>query len=109
VKVGRCDFGRLLREQLELEPIDQEFGLWLGLGVSGEPDLAAVGGRQMNVDHLDGGELFERVTRGSAGWEGVQAAGQGDVQAVGEEGDEDVGFDALLVLVEDGADGEVAP
>ena len=30
------------------------------------------------------------------------------MQAVGEEGEEDVGFDPLLVLVEDRADGEVA-
>src|SRR5882757_11223536 len=108
MKVGRSDFGRLLQGQLELEPVDQEFELGLWLGVSGEHDLAAVGCRQMNIDHLDGSELLERASGGQAGCEGVQAVRQGDVQAVGEEGDEDVGFDALLVLVEDGADGEVA-
>jgi hypothetical protein len=96
----------LLRGQLELEPVDQEFEL--GLGVSGEHDLAAVGGRQMDIDHLDGSELFERASGGQAGCEGVQAAGQGDMQAVGEEGDEDVGFDPLFVLVEDRSNGEVA-
>jgi hypothetical protein len=62
----------------------------------------------MDIDHLDGGELFERASRGQAGSQGVQAAAQSDVQAVGEKGDEDVGFDPLLVLVEDRSDGEVA-
>ena len=88
VKVGGCDFGRLLRGQSELEPVDQEFELRLGLGVSGKHDLAAVGGRQMDINHLDGGELFERASRGQAGSQGVQASGQRDVQAVSQEGNE---------------------
>jgi len=58
----------------------------------------------MDIDHLDGGKLFERASRSQAGRESVQAARQGDVQAIGEEGDEDVGFDAPLVLMEDRAD-----
>ena len=61
MKVGRSDFGRLLQGQLELEPVDQEFELGLWLGVSGEHDLAAVGCRQMNIDHLDGSELLKRA------------------------------------------------
>ena len=30
---------------------------------------------------------------------------QGDVQAISQEGDEDVGFDTVFELMEDGADG----
>ena len=33
---------------------------------------------------------------------------QSDVQAVGKEGDEDVGFDTIFELMEDGAHGQVA-
>jgi hypothetical protein len=32
------------------------FGFWMG--VAGEQDFAPVRGRQMDVDHLDGGELL---------------------------------------------------
>jgi len=37
----------------------------------------------------------------------LQLLAQGDVQAVGEERDKDVGLDPLLVLVEDRADGQI--
>jgi hypothetical protein len=92
----------------ELEPVDQELQFGFGLGVAGEHDLAPVGGRQMDVDHLDGGELFERAARGQPGRQGMQAARQGDLHAVGQEGDEDVGLDPPLVLMEDRADRQVA-
>ena len=62
----------------------------------------------MNVDHLHGGEFFEHATRGEAGREGVEAPPQRDMEAVGEEGDEDVRLDPLFKLVEDRADREVA-
>jgi hypothetical protein len=38
----------------------------------------------------------------------MQAPGEGDVQAIGQEGDEDVGFDARLELVKDRPDREIA-
>ena len=60
------------------------------------------------IGELNGSEHFERASRGQAGSQGVQAAGHGDVQPASHEGDEDVGFDPLLVFVEDRADGEVA-
>ena len=107
-ELGGGDFGGRLGRQLQLEAVDEEAQVGLGLGEAGKDDLAAVGGGQMHVDHLQGGELLERATRGQAWGEVVQAAGQGDLQAIGEEGDEDVGFDTLLVLMEDRADREVA-
>ena len=39
----------------------------------------------------------------------MQAAAKGDVQAIGQKGDEDVGLDARLELVKDRPDGEIAP
>ena len=60
------------------------------------------------IGELNDSELFERASRGQARSQGVQAAGHGNVQPASHEGDEDVGFDPLLVFVEDRADGEVA-
>ena len=44
----------------------------------------------MHVDHLHGLELFEDGARGQAGGLGFCPLLQGDLQAVGEEADEDV-------------------
>jgi hypothetical protein len=53
--------------QAKLEPVDQELKFGFGMGVAGEPDLATVSGRQMHIDHLNGGELFERAARSEPG------------------------------------------
>jgi hypothetical protein len=74
------------------------------MGVTGEPDLAPIGGRQMDVDHLDGGELFQRTARGQPGRQGMQVTRERDLHAVSRKGDEDVGLDPRLVLMEDRAD-----
>jgi len=97
-----------LRWQAELEPVDQKLEFGFGVSVTGEPDLAPVGGRQMNIDHLDGGELFQRTARGQPGRQSMKATRERDLQAVGQEGDEDVGFDPLLVLMEDRPDRQIA-
>ena len=78
------------------------------MGIAREPDFAPVGGRQMDIDHLDGSELFQSASSGQARRQGMEAAGQGDLQAIGQEGDEDVGLYAPLILVEDRADRQVA-
>lgn len=101
------DFRRRLRGQTELELVDQQLQLGLGLGVAGQHDLAPVGGGQMDVDHLDGGELFQRAARGQSRRERVEPARQRDLQGIGEEGDEDMGFDSAFVVMEDRADREV--
>ena len=104
---GGYSGGRLGR-QGQVHAVEQQAKLGLGFGVAREDDLTPVGGRQMDIDHLHGGELCQRAAGGEAGSEAVQASGQGDLQAVGEEGDEDVGFDAPFVVMEDRADREVA-
>jgi hypothetical protein len=99
---GRC------ARKVRRSPVDQQLQFGLGLGVAGQHDLAAVGRGQMDGDHRDGGELFERAARGQPRRERMELARQGDLQGVGEEGDEDVRLDPTLVLVEDRADREVA-
>jgi hypothetical protein len=108
VDSGRGDPWRRLRWQAELEPVDQKLEFRFGVSVTGEQDLAPVGGRQMNIDHLDSGKLFERAPCGQSGRQGMKAAGQGDLHAVSQKGDEDVGFDPPLVLMEDRANRQVA-
>ena len=105
---GGGDFGGRLGRQLQLQAVEEQAQVGLGLGEAGEDDLAAVGGGQMHVDHLHGGEFFQGAARSEARGEAVEAAGQGDLQAIGEEGDENVGFDARFELMENRADREVA-
>ena len=62
----------------------------------------------MHVDHLHGGELFERAAWGQSWRQGMEAPPERDVQTIGEEGDEDVGLDPRLILMEDRADREIA-
>jgi len=57
---------------------------------------------------LHGSELFERAAWGQSGRQDVQAPLRRDVQAMGEEGDEDVCFDSLFILVEDRTGREIA-
>jgi hypothetical protein len=105
---GGGDLGRRLRRQSEPQTVDQQLQLGLGLSVTRQHDLAAVGGRQMNVDHLNGGKFFQCAACCESRRQRVQPARQGDLQGVGEEGDEDVRLDPLFVLVEDRPDREVA-
>ena len=98
------DPGWWLGWQAQLQPVDQELKFGFGVGMARKPDLASIGGRQMNINHLDGGELFERAARGQPGRQGVKPTGQRDLHAVSKEGDEDVGLDPRLVLMEDRAD-----
>ena len=91
----------------ELHLFEQELQFGFRLGIAGEAEFASVSGRQVDVDHLDGGELLERAARGERRRQGVEAELQGDVEAIGEERDEDVRLDTALFFMEDWADGEV--
>ena len=81
--------------------LDQEPEFWLRLGVAGQHQLPPVGGRQVNIDHLDGCELLKRAPRGQPWCQRMEAALQRDLQTIGQERDEDMGFDPALLLVED--------
>ena len=62
----------------------------------------------MDVNHLHGGKLLQHAARRQSRRQRVQAPRQGDVQAIGQEGDEDVSLDAGLELVKDRPDREIA-
>jgi len=47
--------------QLQFQLLQQEAELGFGLGIVGEHQLAAIGGWQVRVDHLHGGELLEHT------------------------------------------------
>ena len=105
---GGGDPGRRLRWQAKLEAVDHELQLGFWMGVASEQDLAPIGGRQMDIDHLDGGELVERAAGGQPRRQSMKAAREGDLHAISQKGDEDVGFDPLFVLMEDRTDRQVA-
>ena len=77
------------------------------LGMARQHQMAPVGGRHMDVDHLQRGEFLDDGAWSEAGgpWPGEVL--QGHQQAIGDERDEDVRLDALLELVEDGPDGKM--
>jgi hypothetical protein len=62
----------------------------------------------MHVDHLHGGKLFQHAAWRQSWRQRVQATRQGDVQAISQEGNKDVGLDARLELVKDRSDGQIA-
>jgi hypothetical protein len=92
---------------LEAKFVEQQVQVGLGLSVAGQHQFAPVGGRHVH-EHLHGGKFVEHAARAKTRRKGVQPARERDVQAVGQEGDEDVRFDALRVLVEARADCQVA-
>ena len=67
------DFRWWLGGKLQFQLIQQEAELGFGLGIAGEQQLAAVGGRQVNIDHLHGGELLQHAARRQPGRQRVQA------------------------------------
>ena len=89
-----ADFGLRLGGQDEFELIEQEreFGFWFG--VAGQQQLSAVGRRDMQINHLHGGELFDGAARREARRQGMEAPAECDMEAIGEEGDEDMRLDA---------------
>jgi len=97
-----------LTGQLQFEFCQQEAELGFGLGVAGEHQLAAIGGRQVHVDHLHSGKLLQDTARRQSRCQRMQAPRESDVQAIGQEGDEDVRLDARLALVKDRPDREIA-
>src|SRR5580704_13416957 len=99
----RGDTWRLLWRKIELELAGQKFLVGGEFGVTAEDQGAAVGGREMDVEHLDRCKLVEHSSRREAGRQRLEPCTQRDVQAVGQEGDEDMRLDAVLELMMDRA------
>jgi hypothetical protein len=79
-----------------------------GVGVAREVELPAIAGRDTHVDHLHGGELLQHAARAQSRDEILGAVTERHVQAVGKEGDHDVRLDAVLALMVDRADRQIA-
>ena len=71
--VGSSDPRWWLWRQIEPELLDQKSEFRLRLGVAGPQQFAHIGCRQMDIDHLNGGELLERAARGPSWRQGMQA------------------------------------
>ena len=59
------------------------------------------------LDHLDGGEFLQGGSWGQTRSEGAQTRLQGDLETIGEEGDENVRFDAPIHLMIDQPNAQV--
>ena len=91
-----------------MKSLKEQLLIVLGLGVAGEDEKAAIGGRQADVDHLNRGHLFDHRPCGQSRGQRAQTLLQRDVQTVGKESNKDVSFDAFVLLMMDRAEGEVA-
>ena len=102
------DSGRGLRGQFQAELGEQEFLSFVWGGVAAEDHDAFIGSREVDVEHLHGTELLEDRARREPGSFEPQLVTQSRVETKGQEGDEDMGFDAILLTVEDRPQGEIA-
>ena len=101
-ELAGCSYSRWgLRGQGEVESFHEKSLVWVDLGVAAQDQGTPVGGGEMNIEHLDAGELVEYGARCEPGRQWLESRPQGDVQAIGHEGDKDVRFDAVLELVVD--------
>ena len=74
--------------QSKTEPFHEKSLIWIWLGVTAQDQGSTIVGREMNIEHLDAGELIEHGARGETRRQRFELRSQGDVQAVGHEGDE---------------------
>jgi hypothetical protein len=91
----------------KMESFHEKSLVRVGLGVTAQDQGAPISGGEMNIEHLDGGEFVEHGPRGETRCQWLELRSQGDVQAIGHEGDKDVRFDAGLELVVDRAQLEI--
>ena len=81
------------------------FGLRLGVSRKHQP--TSIGGRHVNVKHLDGFEFIDDFARRESLGQSFQLRLQCHLQAVGEKGNEDVRFDTCLGLMVDRTNGQI--
>ena len=77
----------------------------LGLGVTRKDEVASIGGEQMHIDHVDGGEFLQHGPQGQPWRQGPQTLFEGDLKAIGHKGDKDMRLNARLGLVINRPDG----
>ena len=79
----------------------------LGLRVARQHKLSPIGGGYMHVHHLNGLEFGDHFARCDAASGNPEPGLERDLQAVGQEGNEDMGFDSWLDAMVDGSDAQI--
>src|SRR6516225_1404879 len=87
--------------QIEVELLHEELLIGIELRVAAEDQRAPVRCGEVDIEHLDSSEFVEDGSRSEAARERPQPRPQGDVQAIGQERDEDVRLDAADQLMVD--------
>ena len=90
-----------------MEPLQQQLLIRFRLSIAWKNQEATVGGGQANIDHLDGHHLFDDRSTGQSRGQAADSLLQSDIEAIGQEGHEDVGLDAGIGLMKNGAQGQV--
>jgi len=86
---------------------ERGFLVGFGLCITSEEEGAFVGAQVVDIEHLDGGELVENGPGGQSGGVGAQAGAKVYMDAIGQEGDKDVGFDPGVELMVDRPEVEI--
>ena len=94
--------------QGQIEPGQQQRHIPVRLVAAHQQQLPAVGGGYAHVQQLHRGQFLEDHARHQAAGQGLEALAQGDGEAVGQEGDEEVRFDAFGFVMVDGPQAQVA-
>ena len=77
----------------------QQTQIGIRLRVARQHQFTPVGGGQMHIKHLHGGELLQHRSWGKPAGQWFELGLERDLQAVGKETHEDVRFDAAVLLV----------
>jgi len=75
----------------------------VGLGVTAQDQSPSIGGGKLYVEHLDGSKFIEHGASRQSTRHKPKPRPQRNLQAIGDEGNKDVCFDAALELVIDWA------
>ena len=97
-----------MRGKTQIEFLQNKGDVGARLGVPDQEQFAAVGCRDAHIEHLDGGKFLEDDPRHQPGGVAAQLLAQGGHEAISEEGDEQVRFDALGFLVKDRAQAQIS-
>ena len=92
---------------MQLQLSEQQTLVGIRLGIAAQEQLPTIGSRQIDIDHLQAGELLQHRARSQARGKGLEPGLHTDLKAVGEESHEDMGFDALVLLMPDRSNGEI--
>ena len=93
--------------QEEVEMLEEDGEVGLGLADDAQTEVGAGGGGQDNVEGTNFGHFFEEFAGGLAEAGGGHPVLKGTPQNKGEEAHEDVGLGPVLFLMKDGAQAQI--